>query len=293
VRQEPGLSRRARRGEGSLTGGLDALAAPGVLRHAAAVRSLLLASLLLAPIVAAQPEPDEFSLPVFAAPDAGVVSTSASPPVDLTPPPPPPPPSLAPPPSPTSGKPPPPTARWNRLTGSLTGVLSGLVDYYAGVELFGGVVFGAPTADGPGPEVGGWVVVPGLELLWARLSGPVCAGSDFCGQRWVGGGGVRAGHASGVPRADGVVRVRRFYFGELSAQVAYVVVPSAPLTGGSTWAEGVFRLRGGVQLNASTSQRAQLEGNGVVLHLSGFVEALAFNPLRRTVQLGVAAGLGF
>ncbi|MBE2249167.1 MAG: hypothetical protein IAE78_06410, partial [Myxococcus sp.] len=100
-------------------------------------------------------------------------------------------------------------------------------------------------------------------------------------------------NASGVPRADGVVRVRRFYFGELSAQVAYVVVPSAPLTGGSTWAEGVFRLRGGVQLNASTSQRAQLEGNGVVLHLSGFVEALAFNPLRRTVQLGVAAGLGF
>jgi len=134
---------------------------------------------------------------------------------------------------------------------------------------------------------------PELEVMWARLSGPVCAGSEFCGQRWVGGAGVRIGYADGIAREDGVVRLRRFFFGELSAQVAYVVVPPAPLTPASRWAEGVFRLRGGVQLNVASSRRAQLEGNGIILHLSGLVEYLAFSPAGGGVQFGAAFGLAF
>ncbi len=201
---------------------------------------------------------------------------------------------------------PPAAPRWNRATGSLTGVLSGFRDYSAGIEFFGGVVFGTPqltasdkqlsleqTRARPLRDVSGWLVVPGLEVMWARLSGPVCAGSEFCGQRWVGGAGVRIGYADGIAREDGVVRLRRFFFGALSAQGAYVVVPPAPLTPASRWAEGVFRLRGGVQLNVASSRRAQLEGNGIILHLSGLVEYLAFSPVGGGVQFGAAFGLAF
>lgn len=241
------------------------------------MRFLVLVTVLLAPLVFAQ-EDEAF--------DAGVVSAPPLISGDVAP-------LAAPTPAPEVKKGPPAEPRWNRVTGSLTGVLSGLRDYYAGVEFFGGVALGTPNVTSPAREVAGWLVVPGLELMWARLSGPICAGSDFCGQRWVGGAGVRVGYADGVARHDGVVRVRHFTFGELSAQVAYVVVPPAPLTAGSRWAEGVFRFRAGIQLNASSSQRAQTEGNGLILHLSGLVEYLAFGVVGGGLQLGVSFGLAF
>jgi len=240
------------------------------------VRFFVVVTVLLAPAAFSQEEE---------AIDAGVVSAPPLISGDE--------PQAALPPAPQVKKEPPAEPRWNRATGSLTGVLSGLRDFYAGVEFFGGVALGTPRVTSPAREVSGWLVVPGVELMWARLSGPICAGSDFCGQRWVGGAGVRVGHADGIARHDGVVRVRHYVFGELSAQVAYVVVPPAPLTAASRWAEGVFRFRAGVQLNASSSQRAQIEGNGIILHLSGLVEYLAFGPVGGGLQLGVSFGLAF
>lgn len=247
------------------------------------MRFFVLVTLLLAPFAFAQEE--SFDGGVVSAPP--LISGDVAPQLPVTP-------------AVEAKKGPPAEPRWNRATGSLTGVLSGFRDYYAGIELFGGVVFGtpqlgAPSADPRSPirDVTGWLVVPGVQLLWARLSGPICAGSEFCGQRWVAGAGVRVGYAAGVARHDGVVRVRSFSFGELSTSVAYVVVPAAPLTAGSTWAEGVFRFRGGVQLNAASGQRAQAEGNGIILHLSGLVEYLAFSPVGGGVQLGVSFGLAF
>ncbi len=252
------------------------------------MRFFVLVTLLLAPFAFAQEE-------TF---DAGVVSEPPLISTDALPPP-----QLPVTPAVAAKKGPPGEPRWNRATGSLTGVLSGFRDYYAGVELFGGVVFGTPQLSPPAAEprgppsslrdVTGWLVVPGLQLMWARLSGPICAGSEFCGQRWVAGAAVRVGYAAGVARHDGAARVRSFSFGELSTSVAYVVVPAAPLTAGSTWAEGVFRFRGGVQLNAASGQRAQAEGNGIILHLSGLVEYLAFSPVGGGLQLGVSFGLAF
>lgn len=251
------------------------------------MRFFVLVTLLLAPFAFAQDE--TFDAGVVSEPP--LISGDAPPQLPVTP-------------AVEVKKGPPAEPRWNRATGSLTGVLSGFRDYYAGIEFFGGVVFGtpqlSPVAENRGPpppsplrDVTGWLVVPGVQLLWARLSGPICAGSEFCGQRWVAGAGVRVGYAAGVARHDGVVRVRSFSFGELSTSVAYVVVPAAPLTRGSTWAEGVFRFRGGVQLNAASGQRAQAEGNGIILHLSGLVEYLAFSPVGGGVQLGVSFGLAF
>lgn len=238
--------------------------------------------LCLATVAAAQDPDAEFALPAFV-PDAGVEAPPAA--------------ASAPPLLPAAAPPaivdqaPPKEPRWNRLSLSLAGVLSGLREFSLGFEAFTGLTFGAPALTGADREVAGWLVVPGLEAQWSRLSGPVCAGSAFCGQRLGGGLGVRVGHAVGNARNDGTVKLRRFLFGALSAQAAYVVVPPAPLTQGTRWGEGVFRLTGGAQLNAGAANSAS--ATGFVVHAGLFVEVLAFNPVGQGVQLGAALGVAF
>lgn len=229
---------------------------------------------------------DEYATPEFPRADAGVDGPPSAPPlVDSSPAN-----TPAPPPA-TVDKGPPKEPRWNRLTGSGIGLISGLKNYSVGLEFFVGVNFGTPTIDGPKREVSGVVFVPGLEVLWGRLSGPVCNGSELCGQQWGGGLALRVGHMTGRARHDGTVRMNRFLFGELSASGVSVNVPPAPLTQGARWGEGVFRLRGGVQLNASSS--SNVEANGVILHLTGHVEYVAFHLATQGVQVGAAFGLAF
>lgn len=227
---------------------------------------------------------DEYATPEFSRADAGVEAPSSAPPlVDAAP-------AITP--APTSvDQGPPKEPRWNRLTGSGIGVISGFRNYTVGLEFFLGVNFGTPTLDGPKREVSGVLIVPGLEVLWGRISGPICNGSELCGQQWGGGLGLRVGHMTGIARHDGSVRLKRFLFGELSATAASVNVPPAPLTQGARWGEGVFRLRGGVQLNASSL--SNVEANGVIIHLTGHVEYVAFHLATQGVQLGAAFGLAF
>ncbi|MBL8920886.1 MAG: hypothetical protein JNJ54_18630 [Myxococcaceae bacterium] len=247
----------------------------------------LLAGLLVALPGQAQPA-DEFALPSFTV-DAGVPDPRplSPPPLTSTP--------AEPAPSASLAQPGPPREpRWPRATISIAGTLSGRKEFTAGVEVFAGVAFGAPQvlSETSGVrEVAGWIVVPGLTGAWSRLSGPVCAGSDFCGQRWTGGASARVGHATGTSTPDGVVALKRFFFGELSAQVGGVNVPPAPLTVGSRWAEGVFQLRGGVQLG--TGGRNRQASSNLLVHLCALVEYLAFNPVGQGVQFGVVLGVGF
>lgn len=250
---------------------------------------------LLLPVVGWAAEPDEeFVMPAFAA-DAGTQAVLAR-----TPPPLPPAPLTSAPfvttpqPPAVTEEGPPKDPRWSRATISIAGTLAGRKEFAAGVEVFAGVVFGAPQVSAEASalrEVAGWIVVPGVTGAWSRLSGPVCAGSDFCGQRWTGGASVRIGHATGTSPSDGQVALRRFFFGELSAQVGGVNVPPAPLTVGSRWAEGVFQLRGGVQLG--TGPRNRRSQSNLLVHLCGLVEYLAFNPVGQGVQFGVVLGVGF
>lgn len=247
---------------------------------------------LLVPLCAWATAPDEdYALPAFAV-DAGTPATPAPP----TPPP------LMGAPASTPVAPtvttiaPPKEPKWNRVTASVAGTLAGRKEFSAGFEVFAGVVFGAPrlvesASTAASREVDGWLVVPGLAGAWSRLSGPVCAGSDFCGQRWTGGASVRAGHATGSAGPDGVVALRRFFFGEVSAQLGAVTVPPAPLTVGSRWIEGVFQLRAGVQLSTASTQR--VARSALLVHLCALVEYLAFNPVGQGVQVGAVLGVGF
>lgn len=258
------------------------------MRSPAALALLLLPSVSFA---AGAPE-DEYALPAFAV-DAGAPGLQSAPP--------PPPlmeaPVVPPAPAEVAATPTPPAEpKWSRLTASVAGTLSGRKEFTAGFEVFAGAVFGTPqpvdaSATAWPREVAGWVVVPGLIGGWSRVSGPVCAGSGFCGQRWTGGASVRVGHATGASEVDGHVALKRLFFGEASAQVGAVNVPPAPLTIGSRWVEGVVQLRGGVQLGTATGQRAAR--TALLVHLCGLVEYLAFNPVGQGVQFGVVLGVGF
>lgn len=246
-------------------------------------RASLLVLVLSLPVTA---QVDEFELPSqFVAPDAGAV---APPPLVSAPPAPPPQPL----PAPTAlrreeplGEP-----RWNPVTGALAGVVSGLRDLHAGVELSLSLVFGRPTVRAEtrqGRELEGWQWLPTLEGQWARMSGPICGADGFCGQRWSGGLGFRAGHALGLAERSGSSRVSRLLFVGLSTQVASVSVPPAPLVPGSNWVEAVFRLRFGVNVSLSgKNARAWL-----VLHGTTFAEVLAFGPTGSSVQLGLSLGV--
>ncbi len=274
----------ARRPPGGLTARSAALAEAVHLGQIRAVRSLGLVVMVVAATAFAQV--DEYATPEFPHADAGVEAPPSPPPLVDSPP------AITPAPATKPvDKGPPKEPRWNRLTGSGIGLISGWKNYSVGLEFFLGVNFGTPTIDGPKREVSGVLIVPGLEVLWGRLSGPVCNGSELCGQQWGGGLGVRIGHATGLARHDGTIRLNRFIFGELSATAASVNVPPAPLTQGARWGEGVFRLRGGVQLNASSL--SNLEANGVIIHLTGHVEYVAFHVATQGVQVGAAFGLAF
>lgn len=251
---------------------------------------------LIAPLAFAQSE--DFELPVFQR-DAGV---SAPTPPPLTPAPAipslPQPPTAPPPADDVSSLPEGPAQppRWDRGSFSVEGVLAGLRNLYAGLEIFAGFVLGSPEVTSEDPklrrrDVRGWVVVPGVDVIWGRLSGPVCGGSDFCGQRWGGAGAVRVGHALGAARNDGTVRLTRLFFGQLAVQGIFVNVPPAPLTQGTRWGELVLRTSGGLQLNTAgpklTGQR------GLVAHFSVFFEYLFFSPVGDGPQVGITLGVGF
>lgn len=222
---------------------------------------------------------DEFSLPEFAH-DAGV---TAPPPVSAPP--------LLPSPQPAPSQPvvlreP----RWAKVALSAVGVLAGWRDLYAGLELFIAPTFGTPQLTSDTRDVAGWQWMPGLEVAWSKLSGPVCAGSDFCGERWGGGATLRVGHAVGLAAPDGDVRVRRLLFGGVSVHGMFVNVPPAPLTQGSKWGELVLRARFGVQVGTAPVSATSNRG-GFTVHLSGFAEGLIFNAVGDRFQLGVALGV--
>lgn len=222
---------------------------------------------------------DEFVLPEFGV-DAGAPEP---------PPPSPPPLFTAPAPSP-SPAPVTPLAppRWPTIALSAVGVLAGWRNFYAGFEGSAGTVLGTPTLT-KAREVAGWSFVPSLDAAWSRLSGPVCAGSDFCGDRWGGGATLKIGHAVGTARDDGEVRVGRFVFGGLSVHGMLVNVPPAPLTQGSRWGELVIRARVGVQLSLASG--ASRQARTLAVQLSGFGEGLFFNAVGDRFQLGVALGV--
>lgn len=236
---------------------------------------------------------DDYALPSFESPDAGVSSTSPTAPplvnVGEAPPA-----AFPPAPSPrTTARRVTPTTqppRWNIVTGTAAGVIAGLRDWYTGFELFGGVQLGTPEVTSTQPHarlVEGWVWSPGVIGLWARTSGTVvCGGTDFCGTRWSGGAAMRAGHASGEAAVDGTVSIRRLFFGELSAQLATVNLPPAPLVPGTSWLEGVFRFRIGTNVNLSSVRT----NSWLVLHVSAFVELLTFHRSSSGVQIGAAFG---
>lgn len=222
---------------------------------------------------------DEFVLPEFEA-DAGVPSPPPAPPLET------PTPVARTKATPKPAEPP----TWHRFTGTAAGLISGLNDWYAGISLFGGAVLGTPTVlPGPGTfrELQGWVWMPGFDFTWARIGGPVCGGGrDLCGTRVAGGAAFRGGYAFGVADVDGEVFHRYLFFAQLTAQLANVNVPSAPLVPGSRWLEAVFRLQFGTNVNLSNQLRGWL-----VIHFSAFVEALAFGARGTSAQFGAMAGV--
>jgi hypothetical protein len=176
------------------------------------------------------------------------------------------------------------------------GLLSGLRDFYVGVEvsLAAVVRLSGPNLLDAQRQVDGWLLTLGADLLGGRISGALCAGSDFCGDRWAGGATARVGHATGFAARDGSVGVRRFWFGGVSAHVGYVSVPPAPLVAGSRFFEGIFRLKAGVEASAAggASSRAL---RAVVMRVQAFIfgEVITFAPVPRGFQLGAAVGVSF
>jgi hypothetical protein len=265
------------------------------LGQAERVRAWLLSCCWLLSSAAVAQDESDFALPTFR-PDAGSAPHSLPspplPPLEAAP---------LPQPAPLHPQEPERPAAWNRASASAEGVLSGFRDFYAGVEVFAAgvkgtleVVESAPDAFDPRlrrRDVRGWLLVPGVLGLWSRLSGPVCAGSDFCGERWGAGGAVRFGHATGIAFNDGSVQLTRFLFGQATVQGVFVTVPPAPLTRGSRWGELVLRASFGVQLNTATG-RQRTRAGGIVVQLSGFFEYLFFNPVGAGPQLGLTLGVG-
>jgi hypothetical protein len=261
------------------------------------MRALVLVVLFSSLASWAQAPEDEFSMPVFAAPDAGAPEASPPTPPLLPAPeadvPPEPQPALVFPATPVVLKEP----RWSRATLSAVGLISGLLDLYVGVEVSLAAVFsltGPPiVTDEKTRQVEGWLVTVGGDFLGGRVSGRLCAGSDFCGQRWAGGATARIGHATAYAARDGSVGLKRFWFGGLSAQAAYVSVPPAPLVAGSQWVEGVLRLKAG--LEASTTPALTRAARAAIIQVQVFVfgEYIAFAPVPRGFQLGAAVGVSF
>ncbi|MDX2012559.1 MAG: hypothetical protein SFW67_20340 [Myxococcaceae bacterium] len=259
------------------------------------MRWVLLLTVCGAWLARAQMPEAEFTMPAFGPPDAGTADEPEPPPV--SPPPMPVAPLESPPvPAPEVSRGPAKDPRWSRATLSAAGLLSGWRDLYAGVEVSLAAVFplsGPRLVVGPQREVEGWLLTVGGDVLGGRISGPLCAGSDFCGDRWAFGASARVGHASGFAAHDGSVGLRRFWFGGLTAQAGYVSVPPAPLVAGSRWFEGVFRLKGGVE--ASTSGPLTRSPRAAVMLVQAFVfaELIVFAPVPRGFHLGAALGVGF
>jgi hypothetical protein len=229
---------------------------------------------------------DEFELPSFAADGGTTVSNAARPALDA---------GVGSPSSEVSSvtraEPKPP--RWPSWSLLMSFVLSGRTHLYLGLE--GGihaiVGLSPPEVKGPERQVEGWLLAPGIELLGARVWGPICAGTSGCGERWAFGGVLRAGHVKGFAPPDGPVRLSRYVFVGLGAHAATVAVPPAPLAAGSRWFEAVVRLKVGVEINTAPAS-ARSKAAGFLIQASAFGEYLAFGELPGP-QIGATVGLGF
>lgn len=259
------------------------------------MRCVLVIGLWSASAALAQAPEAEFVMPAFGGPDAGQAEALAPPPVS-PPPMPVAPLESAPVPAPEVSRGPAKDPRWARATLSAVGLLSGWRNLYAGVEVSLAAVFplsGPQVVDGAQRKVEGWLSTVGADVLGGRISGPLCDGSDFCGDRWAFGASARVGHASGYAAHDGSVGLRRFWFGGLTAQAGYVSVPPAPLVAGARWFEGVFRLKGGVEASTAGPLTRSPRAAVVLVQAFVFAELIVFAPVPRGFQLGAAVGVGF
>ena len=239
-------------------------------------RGLLLVLLMS---TAAFAQGEEFSLPQFDEPDAGLPVPSA-PPLPVV--------------APAKGPPrPPPPPTWARLGGSTSFLIAGLRDYYLGAELtlvaaVAGTPIHSPTVPG---EVEGFLFQVGAEGGYGRAGGPSCEGSKPCASRITFGLAVKGGWARGLPHAaDGVARAQTMYFGQLDVLAGHYDIESAPLSPGvSTW-ELVTRLRLGLHFSSDAS-RATF--TGVTLFLAALIEVIPASSTTRGVSIGGCGGIGF
>lgn len=240
------------------------------------MRAFFLGVVLCAGVVRAQVD-EQYGLPSFAA-DAGV--EPSAPPL--------PPPVEAPPPPP---KPPPPPS-WTKIGGSLSGLFTGLRDYFLGFEVtLLGTVVGVPARSEEVPgEVEGWVLQAGVQADYGRAGGALCRGTPFCASRAGGGLSLKGGWARGLPAVtDHVTRMQSMYFAQLDVLLTHFNIASAPLAPGMRTFELLTRLRLGVHL---TAERSRVTTTGLTFFLAAVVEAIPVSSGTQGVSVGASAGLG-
>lgn len=242
----------------------------------------------------------EFDLPTFAPPppppmpDAGVASPTPPPlpPPDAVPMPPPESPAPTPPPQADQGPPRPrPELKWNRIAGTLSGLVLALQNVYLGAEVsfLGG--FGAPARSESEPgHAEGWLMQVGVQGSWGKLTGPVCLGSAFCGTRYAGGLALKGGWGRGVPDRNGWTKAGLMFYAQVDVLAGYLDIPSAPLAPGASSWEGIGRLRLGVHYSRLGATAA---ANKVTLNGAFVVEAIPFSRTATGVSIGAALGVAF
>jgi hypothetical protein len=258
------------------------------------------AVLLLGPALARAQGNDEFALPHFSPPPSAADGGVTAP----TPPPPPPPdavplapadsttPVPAPYEEPKPGPPkPPPEPKWNRLSGTLSGLLLAFTNVYLGGEMsfLGG--FGAPVRSETRPgDAEGWLLQLGAQANWGMLTGPVCLGSGFCGTRYAGGLVLKGGWARGVPDKAGWTRAELMFYAQVDLLAGYLLIPSAPLAPGASSWEALGRLRLGLHFSelGATAARNKLTLNGALV-----VEGIPASGIAKGVSIGLALGVAY
>jgi len=162
-----------------------------------------------------------------------------------------------------------------------------------GVEGAFGKVLAAPPAPKAGSDqVGGFVVIPGVEASFGRItSASSCGGTIFCGSRFTAGPMVKVGWASGVPGLGGWTRLQTMYFAQLGAMFGYSWIPSAPLAPGSQSVELVLRGRVGLHWSVFGSQTVTAKSGTLMAAL--LVEGIPLGGFTRGVLFGGTVGLAF
>lgn len=223
--------------------------------------------LLLVLSAGALAQENEFELPTFGRPDAGVsVAEDAH--------------SL----------PPPPTV-WQPFGGTLMASFNAFQNYEFAVDAsLYGLAHGLPHASDEAPgEVEGWVVQVGANGSFGRVGGAICDGVGLCGTRVTGGASSRVGFARGVPGVrDGKTRFQTMYFGQLDVLLGRFGIESAPLAPGfGTW-EFITRLRAGVQISSESARTSPVTA---IFIFAVNVQTIIVGDGTRGVLIGGSAGL--